>query len=103
MWKLIPPPTNLYGGYKGIRIGYKAVNYPKQMAESFKEYGWEHVNIEFDEEKNMIRLTPAEEFQGYRLAKHNTITARITKFIPVGRYMCFEENKDEILFIKYGS
>lgn len=93
----------MYGGYRGINIGFKAISYPKEMGRSFVKYGWEYVHIEFDDETNMIKLTPAKPFMGYHLTKHNSISARIAKLIPAGRYMCFEESAKEILFIRYGS
>lgn len=72
------------------------------MARTFSERDWAYITIEFDEDTNQIRFTRCEPFQGYKLTRNHNITAKITHIIPLGRYMCFEENEEEILFIRYG-
>lgn len=96
-WEVLDPPKST----GGIWIGHKAISFSKETVRGFSATKWDYVKIEYDKEKKMIRFTKSVKNEGYRVSKRYAVTAKITKLVPLGRYLQSESGKDELIFIHH--
>jgi broad-specificity NMP kinase len=80
-------------------VGFRAINMGASLKKELGLRGWQYVKIQYNAEANMISFTPCNEYEGYKVTQHGSITAQITKLMPEGRYVCYNgADKNELLF-----
>lgn len=97
------PPRDPYGEYHGIHVGFRHIGMGASMKKELAARGWGYVEIQYDADTNMIRFVQSEQYKGYKVTQHGSITAQITKIMPEGRYVCFDGSSPyEMLFSYIG-
>ncbi len=83
---------------KGARKGLDSLTLSKLQLrlgkEVIKKIKSNYVNIEYDPDKKLIRLTPSTSTEniGYKIAQSKTISALNIKNMPLGKYYPIKNN-----------
>lgn len=96
MWTEVKPPNS---DYNGIYVGVRCINLTKNVSNLLVRMAWGYVRIEYSLDNLQVRFTKGDRLRGHRIGKTGTITSKVGRTMPIGRYKC-DVGKEELIFTK---